>query len=340
MQRRSFLKLGGAAAMAGVASTALPRITFAQAALPKVKVLNAGGNLNEILQQLVVQQGYLKEFGVEIEAVNVQDTAAIMAGLVSGQSDVCMFAGINTLFPAIESGADVKVLAGATLKLQQAVYSANPEVKKLKDLEGRTCGVGPIGALLHAGMVALLVKNKVDVKKVKFVNVGSSANIYKAVAAKSVDAGMSTTDYLESYEKMGIHIVEGGKVWESLADYTFQGAFANGKAIREKRESLVRLLAAYGKMYRFISIPGSQESKDAFVKASVEALGQKSAGPSASLWTFMNTNQTLAVDLVLDEERIRKLQQLNVDLNVQRSIVPYDKATDMSLARDALKLMG
>ncbi len=54
----------------------------------------------------------------------------------------------------------------------------------------------------------------------------------------------------------------------------------------------------------------------------------------------MNTNQTLAVNLVLDEERIQKLQKLNVQLGVQNAILPYDKVADMSLARDALKLLG
>ena len=90
-------------------------------------------------------------------------------------------------------------------------------------------------------------------------------------------------------------------------------------------------------MYRFILGP---DSKDAFVKASVTALGAESASGAASLWKFMNTNQTLAVNLVLDEGRIKKLQELNVELEVQKAVLPYNKVTDMSLARDALKLLG
>ncbi len=243
-------------------SIALPQIGRA-ASLPTLKVITANGNLNEILTKLVDQQGYLKEFGVEVETTNVESTTSIMAGLVSNSFDVCIFAGINTVFPAVEKGADLRVLGGATLKLQQAVYTGKPEIKTIQDLEGKTIGVGPLGALLHAGTVALLMKKGVDPEKVKFVNVGSSANIFKAVAAKTVDAGMSTTDYLDQQDKFGVHIVDGGKVWEELDDYTFQGAFASEKAITEKRASIVGLLAAYAKMYRFISGSGS---KDAFVK--------------------------------------------------------------------------
>ena len=176
-------------------------------------------------------------------------------------------------------------------------------------------------------MVALLDRKGIAIDKVKFANVGSSANIFRAVVGKVVDAGLSSTDYLDTQDKYGVHIVEGGKLWETLEDYTFQGAFASAKAVVEKRDSLVRLLAAYAKMYRFISAPNS---KDAFVAASVTALGAESAVGAASLWTFMNTNQ----------ERIQKLQKLNIEVGAQKTVLPYDKVADMSLARDALKLLG
>jgi hypothetical protein len=34
------------------------------------------------------------------------------------------------------------------------------------------------------------------------------------------------------------------------------------------------------------------------------------------------------------------MQQLNVDLEVQRTIMPYEKVADMSLAREAIALLG
>ena len=42
----------------------------------------------------------------------------------------------------------------------------------------------------------------------------------------------------------------------------------------------------------------------------------------------------------MSEERVRYMQQLNVDTGVQKTILPFDKVADMSLARDALKLLS
>jgi hypothetical protein len=34
------------------------------------------------------------------------------------------------------------------------------------------------------------------------------------------------------------------------------------------------------------------------------------------------------------------MQKLNVSFGIQKTMLPYDKVADMSLARDALKLLG
>ena len=57
-------------------------------------------------------------------------------------------------------------------------------------------------------------------------------------------------------------------------------------------------------------------------------------------WKFFQQYRTLATDLVIDPQRIRFLQDLNVLLGVQKSEMPFDQVADMSLARDALKLMA
>lgn len=337
MHRRQALKIGGGAVLGGLAMMAQTRLGWAQTQLPVAKVLNSGGSLNQTLQQLVIDMGYLEEFGVQPDSTNVQDTSSIIAGIVSNQYDVCMFSGINSLFPAMESGAELRILAGSTMRLQQAIYTGNLDLQSLKDLEGRNVGVGPMGALLHSAVVAAMDKVGADASKVTFINIGSSSNIIKAVAAKTVDAGVSTTDFLDQQEALGVHILSDGKLWETLNDYTFQGAFASVRAIEENRDALVRMLAVYGKAYRFISDPAS---KDPYVKAAVTALGADAAVGAASQWDFMNENKTLASDLVLSEDRLTNLQALNVKLGTQQTVLPYAQVADMSLAEDALKLLA
>ena len=72
-------------------------------------------------------------------------------------------------------GEPLKVLAGSNLLTVHAVYSQQPDIRALRDLEGRTVGVGPLGALTHQLIYAALLKHGVDPAKVKFVPMGSSS---------------------------------------------------------------------------------------------------------------------------------------------------------------------
>ena len=56
----------------------------------------------------------------------------------------------------------------------------------------------------------------------------------------------------------------GSRFWIDLPEYTYQGAFAADAAIAAKREGIVRALAGYAKLYRFVQ---NGDSKEAFIKA-------------------------------------------------------------------------
>jgi hypothetical protein len=47
-----------------------------------------------------------------------------------------------------------------------------------------------------------------------------------------------------------------------------------------------------------------------------------------------------AAGLVLSEERLRYLQELNVETGVQKPVWPFERVADMPLARDAIELLG
>ena len=170
-----------------------------------------------VFQELLKQQGYFEEFGVAPTTLNVADGSKLMGALFSGSSDICILSGFSQVFPAVEKGGKLKIVAGAGLLLQDAIYSAKPDIQHVKDLEGKTVGTGSPGALLHQFTVALLRKKGVDVSKVKFVNVGSSASVFNAVVAGTVDAGPSLIDVYAEQKKYGVHSLVDGDLWKELA---------------------------------------------------------------------------------------------------------------------------
>jgi ABC-type nitrate/sulfonate/bicarbonate transport system substrate-binding protein len=244
-----------------------------------------------------------------------------------------MLAGFGQVLPAVEKGAKLKVLGGANTLTPNSLFSVKPEIKALTDLEGKTIGTGSLGSVLHQVTVALLQKNKIDPAKVTFVNVGSTADILKAVVAGTVDAGTVNVDTYGIMDKYKIHPI--ADFFKQLQEYPFQGSFASETAIKTKREAIVRTLAAHAKLFRFISGP---TSKDDYVAAYVTATGG-SPDSAAAQWQFIQDSQPYAIDLVLPEKNVQYMQQLNVQMGVQQKILPNEQVADMSLAEEAIKLL-
>jgi ABC-type nitrate/sulfonate/bicarbonate transport system substrate-binding protein len=343
--RRTLLS-GALSAVGGTAIAVLgqrlaaPAMAQSRQAKMPVRIVSSQGNQAAVMQQLMKDQGYLEEFGLAAEILTVADGTKLVGALLGGNSEICIFSGFSQLFPAIERGGRLKIIGGASITGQQAVFSGRPEIKSVYDLVGKTIGVGNLGAQLHQVMVALLRKKGIDPRSVLFQNVGSSADVFRAVAAKTVDAGPAQADVFSQTQKYGIHMLEGGEFGKDLSEYTWQASFTTDRAIQEKRDVLVRVLAAYCKLYRFVQGPGS---KDAFIKARLNALGAKDVAgaitEASDQWAYVQEHKIYAHDLMISDERIRWMQALNVEMGIQKSIIPTAQVADMSLARDAVKLL-
>lgn len=218
-----------------------------------------------------------------------------------------------------------------------AFYSAKPEIKSVKDLEGKIVGIGAVGSVLHQMTVVLLKKHGVDPGKVQFRSVGSNADIFKAIVAKTVDAGPSDVDVMDQQKRFGVHVLPDGMLWNEIREYTNQASYASDKAIKTDRDGLVRTLAAYGKAYRYLCGPAS---RDAFVKARAKVTGRDETHQAVTQWEWIQKFQPYSKGLVLTQEQIDFVQDLNVEFKVQKARLPFASVADMSLARDAVKLLG
>ncbi|MBO0902843.1 ABC transporter substrate-binding protein [Jiella sonneratiae] len=338
LSRRRVLEM---CAGAGLAAALRPGLALAQSAkdLPKlsypVNIVNTGSNATLVLQKLLENLNYLDEFNVETKTINVQDGSKLIGSLLSGGNDICLLSGFSQVLPAIEKGATLKLVAGANILIAQALYTSNPDVKSVKDLRGKTIGTGAPGALLHEMMVALLRKHGVDPSEVQFVNIGSSGAVFKSVAAGRVDAGPAMTDVYDQQEKYGVRAI--ADFWSELPDYPYQGSYASEQAIADKRDGLVRVLAAYCKMYRFMM--DDPKAPEAFMDAyrSIIRTGDEDQGEM--MIRFTREKKTYARDLMLTPKQIDYMQDLNLELGIQKERLAFDKVADMSLAKDAVALV-
>jgi ABC-type nitrate/sulfonate/bicarbonate transport system substrate-binding protein len=316
-----------------VAAAAFAAVPGAARAADNVNIINTGANDSFALQALIKNRKYFERLGISDTTQNVSDGVKLMAAIVNGGSDIAILTGFSQVFPAIENGAQIKVVAGAMLPVSFEMYVGNPAVKTMKDLEGKSIGTGALGALLHVATAAVLRKNGVDLNKVTFVNIGSSSDVFKAVAAKKVDAGAAQPEFSKLAGQFGVRIL--AEFPKEIPLFTNQGAFAPVKAIAEKRDLLVRTLAGYGKAFRFVNSPGS---KAEYVKAYHDGVGPDTEGIANDEWDWLQQYKAYNVAIALTPERINYMQQLNVALGTQKAVLPLDRVADMSLARDAAKL--
>jgi ABC-type nitrate/sulfonate/bicarbonate transport system substrate-binding protein len=313
------------------------RAVWAAGAGRPIRVASASGNLNLAVAALMRQEQLLEGLGLDPDIMMVADGARILGGIVGGSVDVCLNAGFGQLFPAVERGGGLKVLAGGSLLPGLALFSAKPGVRTLKDLEGKAIGAGSIGALAYQLTVSLLQKYGVDLAGIRFVNIGASSDVFRAVAAGTVDAGVGESSMIDTAAHYGVHLLEHGNMTVELRQYTFQGAWASDRTIAHKRDLLVRALGAYARLYRFVQSPAAQA---AFFRACHTAFPTAPEGDFAALWNYIQNYKPFAVNLVLAPERLRYMQQLNIGFKVQTTVLPFERVADMSLAREALRLIG
>lgn len=198
--------------LAGLAaSAAFAGATSAARAADTVNIINTGSNDSFAIQALIKDRKYFESLGIAENTQNVSDGVKLMASVVNGMSDIAILTGFSQVFTAIENGAQIKLVGSAILPVSFSMYTANPAVKSVKDLEGKSIGTGAVGALLYTSTAAVLRKNGVDLNKVTFVNIGSSSDIFKAVAAKKVDAGGAQHEF---------SLVAAGLGVRTIADYS------------------------------------------------------------------------------------------------------------------------
>lgn len=335
LSRRQFLGYGlgalGGTALLAACGNANPSGGGA-GGTTQVNVINSAATETLTLQRILDQKGWLKQFGVAAKNSNVTSGTTILASIVSGQGDIAVLNGFGQVYPAVEKGAPVRILAAIEFGIPSALFSANPSIKSADDLKGKTIGTGAVGALQYQVAVALLNKHGISANQVTFANVGTLDQIFKAVVAKKVDAGVGDVGNIAIQNQFGVHVV--AQMWKELPNYVNQGAYASVDTIKNKRQALVGVLAAYAKLFQYINTP---QSKQDFVNAWVASGGQQAEG--AATWEFESGNRVRG-NLTLSQSQSAYMQQLNIGTAQQHKMIQYSNIVDLSLAKEAVKRAG
>src|SRR5258705_1992904 len=115
-------------------------------------------------------KGYFDREGLRAEIIQIRSNLQV-AGVASRELD--FMSGVGTAIDAVRKGAPLKVLA---VLYRAPLFSlvSGTAMKRPKELEGKKVGVSRIGSESHNAAVWMLMQNGADVKKVTFIQTGST----------------------------------------------------------------------------------------------------------------------------------------------------------------------
>jgi ABC-type nitrate/sulfonate/bicarbonate transport system substrate-binding protein len=298
-----------------------------------VRIASNQGIENSALQQLMVDRRFARRQSLDMHVIEGKTISAPMDMLSDGRADVCMISAFVGVLPAIEQGRELRLVGAAMLLPALALYTGKKGVMRVSEVAGCRIGIGGANGLLHILALALLRKKGVDPQTVTWVNCGSNAQVFEAVVAGKVDAGLSG---IAGTSNPGAHVVPDGRLWRELPEYTYQPAYASEKALREKPEAIARCIAAYTQLYRYLS---GAASRDAYIEARRRVGSETGSADGAAIWHFIRAEQPYALYPGLSPRRIEYLQRLNVEVGVQKTVMPFDRVVDLGPALAAARLL-
>jgi NitT/TauT family transport system substrate-binding protein len=206
--------------------------------------------------------GFYKEEGLDVDTMYIPSSPiaakATLAGdvVISAQnSQVIADSGLQ--------GSDL-VAIGATVNIVPFYVMAQPEIKNVDDLKGKTIGITRFGAATDFGMRRFLAKYGLEAHKdVAFVQIGGMPEVAAALSKKIIAAAPM------SYPMVYIVEQAGAKMLANLAKdeipFGHLTLTTTKKFVKEKRPQAKAFLRAYGKAMHFI-FTRPAETKAIFAK--------------------------------------------------------------------------
>ena len=225
-------------------------------ALERIRVAVSNPNMPNLTVAMAQKNGLFKDEALEAEIIRMNPNVAITA-LATGDVDYCQ------LFGAVVGGAiaglPVRIVAGF-LDNWPMTLIAQPELKALKDLKGKTLGISSFGATPDVAARMMIKQAGIDAdKEIKIIALGSDAARLTALKQRVVDVVVISPPADTQMEKQGYRIL--ARAYE-LFSFPYLGLGTHTRKIKEKPDEIRRVIKATIRANRFI-----RDNRDEAVRA-------------------------------------------------------------------------
>ena len=229
--------------------------------------------------------------GLNVELIQMRSDLQL-AGLASGEIDFTP--SVGPAGAAIANGLPVKALA---VLYRAPLFSlvSPASLASVKALEGKTVAVSRIGSESHNAAVWMLTQNGVDVRKVTFIQTGSTIVSMIGLQQNSLDASILSPPFT------GEMVVQGFKVLAKTSDVAespFNGMATSVDKLRSRPERIRKSLKALLESFR--RIKQDRSGTVDYIRQSFK-VSERIAENS-----YNEIREVMLDDMIMPEERLQK----------------------------------
>ena len=225
------------------------------AAEEKVRFSVAAVTASYMDEFVAIEKGFHREEGLNAEMIRIGGGIATQA-LIAGDLHFSTSAG--SALTAMLRGAEIKVVYTNIDRPGYQLWSAQPEIKNLRDLIGKRIGVTSRGDTQELSSRLLLRKHGIDPNSVAYVQVGFGAQRLAALQAGSVDAvPLGAGDFAQLKQPRGHMLGD----TEKEIRFAYVGLAVSSRMLARQPQLVERYLRAvikgreYARRYREPTIP-------------------------------------------------------------------------------------
>jgi NitT/TauT family transport system substrate-binding protein len=280
---------------------------------------------------MVANGGFGAKRGLKVEILQIKAGATLMKALVAGEIDSVDMGAAESIVAGVR-GTGVKIV-GCTWPGVPQVVLAKAEINSLADLKGKNVAISSPGSLPDLLFRGMLDAANVPFADVKLATQGADLDRYKSLLAGIVDAAVVSNEF-EPVMPPNIKVLAKGGT--AVPKFLRLCLATNSKVLSERRDDLVKFVAAEMDAYKFAAA-----NREATIKLAHELTQAKPDDKRADFITDQAIREKqMDPALPIPVDRIDWMQDLFVKAGVIPKKVPVEMLVDASVQADAAKLSG
>ncbi|HXX06632.1 MAG TPA: ABC transporter substrate-binding protein [Pseudolabrys sp.] len=201
------------------------------------------GNWDTSITHLGEKAGIFKKYGLQLEMVYTSGSGETLQPVIAGGVDFGLAIGTLGAMAAYAKGAPVRIIGAQATGAADYWYAKNPDIKTLKDTNGRTIAFSTNGSSTNSVVRAFIDEFKLTAKPQA---TGNPSATLTAVMTDQVDVGWAAPPFgLKEMAEGKIHLVARATDATLVRGQTIRVLVANADVLKNRKDVVERFLKAY-----------------------------------------------------------------------------------------------